>query len=263
MARMTPEPENPYEAPSWDARAVDEPISIPPSFAGKLALAFHLYFTTFPLIAVLALSVWLPVSCYIQVWESENPNDFDYFGFQLAYMTEFVFGPPLAGAVLAVLGARLDGKRIGLWDAVRCGLGNWWPLFAARCWSGFFVLLGLIAFIVPGVFLMVRYILVEPVVVFEGAGAERARLRSQDLVRGRGVEVFLAGLMYLSVYIVLCIASAIIPGFYPEVDGLLFGLAFACSEVLLGMFFICWLLIYYWEHRRPAFATETIPGDAL
>jgi hypothetical protein len=64
------------------------------------------------------------------------------------------------------------------------------PLVALSILTGVGVGLGLIAFVVPGVLLAIRWALAAPVVMLEGLGARAAIRRSRELVSGHRWAVF-------------------------------------------------------------------------
>ncbi len=69
--------------------------------------------------------------------------------------------------------------------------------------SGFFVLLGTILLVLPGIYLYVSFAVAVPVLLVEGAGPWRALGRSRRLVQGRWWGTFGVALVgYLLVTIV-------------------------------------------------------------
>ena len=79
--------------------------------------------------------------------------------------------------------------------------------------SGFFVLLGSILFVIPGIYLYVAFTVAVPVLLVEGAGPWRALGRSRQLVQGRWwgtLGVALVG--YLLVTIVTLALTGVVVG---------------------------------------------------
>ena len=146
-------------------------LSIPASFGGKMVMAFRLLFGQLPLFAALVLTIWLPGHLLIDMVLAANPNQADPLtAMQLAGLVEAVFGPVYAAGIITALAARMSGEKISYLDAMRAGLHHWGRLFAARFVAGLFVMLGLFAFVIPGLVLAARYMLIDEVVVLEGAG---------------------------------------------------------------------------------------------
>ena len=63
------------------------------------------------------------------------------------------------------------------------------------------IIIGLILLIIPGLFLLTRWILIIPVIVLEGRSAGESFGRSRDLVRGHGWNVF--GVIVLTILVLL------------------------------------------------------------
>jgi hypothetical protein len=70
--------------------------------------------------------------------------------------------------------------------SVRTGLDAFAPTLLAVLLAAAGVALGLLAFVIPGVFLFVRWYVVAPTVVIEGRRGGEALRRSSELVAGRG-----------------------------------------------------------------------------
>jgi hypothetical protein len=95
------------------------------------------------------------------------------------------------GALVAAVQDARDGKldrKIGdLYDSVRPRLP---ALIAAGVLAGVGAGIGLVLFVVPGLILLTRWILIAPVIVLEGRRASEAFKRSAELVKGNGRPVF-------------------------------------------------------------------------
>jgi hypothetical protein len=159
-----------------------------------------------------------------------------------------------------VLGARLEGRRVGYPGALRSGLGHWGRLFGARFVAGLLIVLGLLALVVPGVVLAVRYALIDQVVVFEGAGATVARRRSAELVKGRVWRIVLAAVLCMALYLGLVVAIGFVVNVVDPEGGFWLLVASGCVQDVLGEFVACVLLLFYWEARaKPREVAETDP----
>jgi hypothetical protein len=80
-------------------------------------------------------------------------------------------------------------------------------LIAAGLLAGIAIGIGLLFFIVPGLFLLTIWSMLVPVIVIEGRAAGEAFTRSREIVRGHGWPVF--GLILIT-FITIGIASALI-----------------------------------------------------
>ncbi|HZB24115.1 MAG TPA: glycerophosphoryl diester phosphodiesterase membrane domain-containing protein, partial [Gaiellaceae bacterium] len=80
-------------------------------------------------------------------------------------------------------------------------------IIAAGLLAGLGIILGLILFVVPGLFLLTIWSLIIPAIVLEGKSAGDAFGRSRELVRGNGWSVF--GVIVLSVLVVIGVAIVV------------------------------------------------------
>ena len=166
----------------------DSPSGVPRDFRGKVVMAFRLLFQQLPLITALVLTIWIPGQLLIEAAQAGNPNPADVLSVvQLSMLVEIVFGPICTGGVITALAAQMSGEKTPYPEAIRAGLHHWGRLFGARIVAQGLVMLGLLAFIIPGIILAVRFSLIDEVVVLEGAGVTAARNRSVQLTRGKGI----------------------------------------------------------------------------
>jgi len=159
----------------------------------RLDAAFKLTLHKLPVAALILLTVWLPANLAhsyfsIEVWGIESMQPSLIF----ATLIVLLLDPLSAGALLFLFNETLSGRRCGYGRAMAFGLSRWGLLIAARVVVQVLVGLGTLAFILPGLYLLARWALVECAVVFEGAVPSVARRRSAELTAGRMVEVFLA-----------------------------------------------------------------------
>lgn len=168
--------DNPYAPPKTALQESRGRLSVPASFGGKMVMAFRLLFGQLPLIAALVLTIWIPGHLLIDLALADNPNRADSLTIlQLSQLVEFVFGPIYAAGIITALAARMAGRKTSYLEAMRSGLHHWGRLFAARVIASLSVLIGFLAFIIPGLVLATRFMLIDEVVVLEGAGAWDSR----------------------------------------------------------------------------------------
>src|SRR5208337_2070154 len=162
--------ENPYAPPRSSPGDGRSWLPIPASFGGKMVMAFRLLLGQLPLLAALVLTIWVPGHLLIDMAVAGKPNQADSLtALQLGNLVEIVFGPIYSAGIITALAARMA--------------------------AGLLVGLGIVALIVPGLVLAVRYSLIDEVVVLEGAGARVARQRSSQLTWGKGLLIFRAGVV--------------------------------------------------------------------
>ena len=115
-----------------------------------------------------------------------------------------VVSPIISAICIYALHAIAAGQRPAAGEVFVAGFEAFTPLFAALVIAAVGVVLGFVAFIVPGVFLLVRWYFVPQTVVIEGARGTSALSRSFRLVQGRWWRTF--GL------VVLANVSILLPG---------------------------------------------------
>lgn len=108
--------------------------------------------------------------------------------------------------------------------------------------------LGLLLLVVPGLFLLTRWLVVVPAIVLEGRSAGEAFSRSWELVKGRSWSVF--GLILVT-FLILIAASAIVGVLVavvlaplPDFLGDWLGSA-VVSSLVAPFVALCWTLAYY------------------
>lgn len=146
------------------------------------------------------------------------------------WLTAFVWG--VTGAIIGLVGyfwvqgalveairdvqdGRADASIGDLFGAVKPRLP---ALIVAGVLAALGIGFGLLLLIVPGLFLLTRWILIVPVIVLEGRSAGESFGRSSEIVKGHGWNVF--GLIIVTV-IVLGIAGAIVAGIIAVLIGFL------------------------------------------
>lgn len=161
---------------------------------GVLSEALQLYRRFFRQFFLTAAAVFVVLNLFsaIAVDVSKDSNDAVEAFWSLVSLVVILVGSLwLQGALTATVADVRDGRADEDIEAtfrrVRPVL---WTLFVAGLLAGAGIALGLIALIVPGLFLLTRWILVTPAIVLERLGATDALRRSWELVRGHGWPVF-------------------------------------------------------------------------
>jgi len=133
-------------------------------------------------------------------------------------------------------------------------------LVAAGILAALGIGIGLILFIVPGLFLLTIWSMLVPVIVIEGRGAGESFSRSREIVRGNGWPVF--GLILIT-FITIGIASALIRlVFSPLPDFLDAWLGSLVAHSLTVPFAAAALTTAYFKLAAPAAAAVTAEPEA-
>jgi len=103
----------------------------------------------------------------------------------IQFFVEFLVVIPIVTAIcIYALHAISGGQQPSPGEVLVAGFEAFTPLFGAVLLAGIGVALGLVALIVPGVFLLVRWFFVPQAVVVDGARGPAALTRSGELVDG-------------------------------------------------------------------------------
>jgi len=148
------------------------------------------------------------------------------------------------------------GRRVTYTDAISVGFKKWFFLFAARFVAGFLILLGLVALIIPGIILAIRYSLLDEAVVLEDKGGRDSRSRSTTLTVGKRREIFNAfGLFFIS-YAIFGAIIYLPLSFFESLDIMLVGVVLDCVMDIFFTVIEIVIFLYYWEAVRPTTIAE-------
>jgi hypothetical protein len=159
-------------------------------------------------------------------------------------------------AVEDVRDGRVDLSIRDTFAAVRDRIA---PVLGASILAGIAIAIGLLLFIVPGLFLMTIWVVIIPIIVLERSGALDAFGRSRALVRGHGWNVFgvivVTILLLIAVSIVIALVLAPLPDEAANVIG----------QLISGAFFgpfvgIAWTLLYFRLREARERAAPAVAG---
>lgn len=107
-------------------------------------------------------------------------------------ITSFV----LQAAIIYGAVAYLNGRAASIGECLTTGFRHWWRLFLLALLMGLGIFAGFLFFFIPGVILIVRWVVSVPVQVIEDKSATQSMGRSADLTRGRRWSIFALLLVY-------------------------------------------------------------------
>jgi hypothetical protein len=228
----------------------------------KIQEAIALYATNLVLFSLIIVSVRLPANILTEIILLNLPSSTDEIArvaweFRLNNLSSAIFDPIYVGALVHCLWQIKQGGTYNYRQAITVGFQNWGKLFTARFIAGFFVGLGLICFIIPGVILALRYSLIEPIVVGEGYGnVSRILKRSNDLTQGRKVEILGVSTL-VTILVTLIIAIIYVAIYLPigllKIENNLFIniidiLVLIVQDLVMSIYTII-LFLFYWQAR--------------
>lgn len=231
-------------------------------------LASHLHLFT-----LVALTVWLPghvARHYIEFFEAGT--DAAAESFRLGLMIQVIFDPLVVAATLAALSRIKQGQPVSYRIAMLDGLAAWARLFPVRFVIYLAVLLptlgaallrpggpvmltaglGLLGLGILTIVLVIRFAVIDSVVVLERATMLTGWRRAAELTQGRRWAIFRT----LAVLFVLTLAAALLAShLFGRVNGanhfvvrVLFDCALAVGQTL----FTIALFLHYWRARTGA-----------
>ncbi len=109
----------------------------------------------------------------------------------------------LVGALTSGAVADLNGRKVGLSEALRVGLRRFWPLVGLVIVMSLGMVLGFLVLIVPGLWLLTAWSVVVPVKVVENVPFGQTFSRSLALTKGNRWRIF--GLMLLYGLVILVV----------------------------------------------------------
>jgi hypothetical protein len=172
---------------------------------------------TFAVLALILTTLPAAVAAYLQQ-EALGPSDST-----TAYVTKFLAAlvPIVTGAVLqgaVTYGAILDlnGRRSTIAESLGVGLRAFLPLIAIGILLAIAIVIGLILLVVPGVIMMVTWIVATPSYIAERRGIAEAFGRSAELTDGSRWPIF--GLVVIYWVVFIC-AGALLAGVVGGVTG--------------------------------------------
>jgi hypothetical protein len=242
--------DNPYAPPATDLKVRADSPAIPRELGGKITLAGRLFGEQLPLFAALVLTVWVPGNMLLEMATASGPKEADSISalWQRLFV-ELFFAPLYTAGIITALASRLEGVKISYTDAMRAGLHHWGRLFGARLVATLLNFVGFLCFFIPGVILAIRFMLIDAVVVLEGAGIANSRWRSAMLTRGRGWALFLASAFATG----LLVLSGVAIGAVLELAGIqdqpLVLAAYYCLLYVVSAYSICLRFLFYQEAR--------------
>jgi hypothetical protein len=162
------------------------------SIGAVLDEAWTIYTKFFTRFFVLAAIVFLAVNLLLALTATLDGGASGAVGLLLlGIAASLVASYWLQGALVhAVVDAR-DGRfDASIGDVYRAALPFLGTLIGAGLVAGLGIAAGLIAFVVPGLWLLTIWAVVAPVIVLEGSGVLASLGRSRELVRGHGWTMF-------------------------------------------------------------------------
>ncbi|MBX5469023.1 MAG: hypothetical protein IRZ21_03895 [Thermoleophilaceae bacterium] len=215
------------------------------------------YFRNFRTLFTVGLAVVAPVELIVAGfglgrltagWDADLSTGAQLVELAVSYV---VIAPLVTAMTVEILKQDAGGRRPRAWPAIVVGLEQFRPLFFTLVLAALGITLGFVAFLVPGVYLAVRWTFATQAVLFEDLRNVAALQRSGKLVTGSWWRVLGIGVV---AFLVAGIATAVI--------GVPFGVAASATdsaaitlagtilaESLTGPFLAAMLTLLYFDLR--------------
>ncbi len=225
----------------------------------------QLFSSNFKFLSLIILTVCLPMNIatnYLDFYILSG-DDFAKSWKAYIYLDAFL-SPVYVGALIYALYNIKLGNSVTYSRSMLEGVKSWFNIFAARFIAGLLIFLGLILFIVPGLILMVRYTLLDIVVVAEQAGHDRARKRSTKLTEGRRWEIIMVFIIFTFSVLLFSTILSIPTEIFKEWDTIYYSIISDCFiDVISGTWFIAMFLFYWKAIQTEENEIDGEPSDNL
>lgn len=179
-------------------------------------------------------------------------------GAAIGFVVVLVAAAAYAGSVVRLVDCHQRGvEPDSIIDTLKSLKPRLWPIIWVQIMLGVGVVIGFILLIVPGIYLLVVWSVVLPVVVLEGLNFDAFR-RSRALVKGSGWSVFGVGVIYVAASIALNIVQAIIQAGLGQAAAGFFALATSILLVPVVMLLVSGV---YFELVRVSGAAQGSGSD--
>ena len=170
--------------------------------------------------------VWLPLDLWLAYLDRDSEQwDEIRAGFRMQQTVEFWIGSIVTGALIVMVMMMLDGKKPSLSMAYGVSLHRYIKLLTTRFCFGVMVALGLICFIVPGLYLAARSLYALEIAVRENVHGPTAIRRSFELTEGRLKETagylaaIIGGYVLTTIaYVTACVGVILIGEIAPDFE---------------------------------------------
>lgn len=231
--------------------------------SGILSSAWDLYTRFFVQLVLVAVPVFLVLGLLDAIVSSlSDDGGFALFLWFLISLAISIIGyfwlqGALAEAVADVRDGRADLSVGEIYERVRPRLP---ALIAAGIVAGIGIAIGFLLLVIPGLFLLTRWVLIVPSVVLEKRSAGESLSRSWELVKGHSWTVF-------GVIVVTAILSAVATGliellfvFLPDFLGTWLG-SLVANSIVAPFIALAWTLMYFALARPEQEAASAAPEE--
>lgn len=239
-----------------------------------LGETFHLLATHLHLFTLISLTVWLPghvLRNYLEFFGT--PEEGPVQSLQTLLTVQVAFDPLVVSATLAALGRIKQGLPVGYGSAMTSGVPAWGRLLLvrfvincavalpalgalsvgpARSVGGLAAAVLLLVLAVLTVILLVRFAVVDSVVVLEGGHALNAWRRAAALTAGQRWPIWWTLVLLFLAVLSFAMLVAQLFRVAPELNHFVIRVLFDCAVAVSQSLFTIALFLFYWRGRAGA-----------
>lgn len=223
------------------------------TFAEMLDTAFRIVRDHFATLVGLSAVVHVPLA-FINGQLQPAPGQFAWGRFGLGLLISLLGTPIVATALTHAIGEIYLGRSATIDRSLRAALGIIVPLSGTMLLATLGTLVGLLLLVIPGIYLILAWMLTWPVMVLENRFGTTALARSRSLMRGnvlRALGIVVIGWIIVTVLSgTLGVVFHVVPLLGPLASGLAQAVGAAYSSVVLV------LLYFDIRCRKEAFDLE-------
>jgi len=229
----------------------------------RIRAAARLVVEHFPLLGGIAAIWFVPVTL-VEVFLLQQATRFEekLLFWPLYLLLLFGLGSLCFGALIQAQGRLCLNERISIGRAFRDASETWDKLFAALLIVSMLVAFGSLFFLLPGIYLAVKYQFTAHVVALEDLDSRAARKRSWHLSNGVGWEILgtllLFGLGVAALRFLIALAAGPV---YTE-SLLLQFVVFSLSGIIMVVPFTA-IFLCFWQQREQESKLERLPEALL
>jgi hypothetical protein len=212
----------------------------------KLSKSFEMAGRALPMMAAVILTIKIP-SSLLQNFISDHAHDPDSMdALRVTMLIEGLASPLYIAGSFVVLHAVHQGKTPQYGEAMGTAFRVYGRLLVARIVVNIITALGMLALVIPGIILAVRYALVDTIVVLEGAKSGEARKRSTEMIKGSGWAIFAVGAIWFFGIAMAYVVTGVAVGLAESLDNMVVSTIIDCVIEVFGSGFVLTMLYLYW-----------------
>jgi hypothetical protein len=168
-----------------------------------------------------------------------------------------LFGRISFGALIYATSRLQQGHSPRYRESLYIGIDRWSALFKTRLVASLLTLLGFLLLVIPGIVLLVRFALIEPILVMEGdAGVRKTLSRSNRLTQGFRWNILGTGTLLIGWTLLAYYLASLPLRFLPGLDNVWGATLCDCVGEVLALPLWPGMYLLYEEARRK----ESTPG---